>query len=267
MNSLHLGFKANAPGVPAIWQAADVLQPLQAWIRLSCVFLSLRLAGEKSQHSKGKLYTLEQNLNYLCFKWPCQLWAVKVPVPSCLLLLEEMDMYPADYRCRLARSKLASAPKAVTKPLPKSIAVLIVTFGMWICATDFLPSYVQILLQFFQLCTLIQLDSQAGQEQAIPILEWQTSLQEGNGSGNLIHWMALLLPGSDIPPRSWLPLVVKYPIAVVIGTNGINHILQPNLDMNISPPGSSWKFFSLWKDFLCLKHHTFNLVPLNTGCV
>lgn len=133
---------------------------------------------------------------------------------------------------------------------------------------DWFPSLLrQILLQFFQLCALIQLDSQAGQEQAIPILERQTSLQEGNGSGNLIHWMALLLPGSDIPPRSWLPLVVKYPIAVVIGTNGINHILQPNLDMNISPPGSSWKFFSLWKDFLCLKHHTFNLVPLNTGCV
>lgn len=201
---------------------------------------------------------MEQNLNYLCSKWLCQLWAVKVPVPSCLLLLEEMDMYPADYRCRLARSKLASTPQAVTKPLPKSIAVLILAFGMWICVADFLPSNLQIFLQFFQLCAAIQLDSQAGQEQAKSILEWQTSLQEGNGSGNLIHCMALLLPGSDISLKSWLPLVVKYPIAVVIRTNGINHILQPNLDMNTSPPGSPWKFFPLWKDFLYLKHHTFN---------
>lgn len=152
VNSLHLDLKANAPGVPAIWQAADVLQPLQAWKRFSCVFSSLRLAREKSQHSKGKLHTLEQNLNSLCSKWFCQLWAVPEPVLSCLLLLEEMDMYPADYRCRLMRSKLASAPKAVTKTLPKSAAVLILTFGMWICVADFLPSYVLILLQLFQLC-------------------------------------------------------------------------------------------------------------------
>lgn len=152
MSSLHLDFKANATGVPAIWQAADVLQPLQAWIRLSCVFLPLRLAREKSQHSKGKLHPQEQNLNYLCSEWLCQLWGVKVPMPSCLLLLEEMDVYPADYTCRLARSKLASTPQAVTKALPESFAVLILTFGMWIWVADFLPSYMQILLQFFQLC-------------------------------------------------------------------------------------------------------------------
>lgn len=137
VNSLHSDLKANAPGVPAIWQAADVLQPLQAWKRFSCVFSSLRLAREKSQHSKGKLRTLVQNLNSLCSKWLCQLWDVPEPVSSCLLLLEEMDMYPADYRCRLVKNKLASAPKAVTKTLPKSIAVLILTFGMWICVADF----------------------------------------------------------------------------------------------------------------------------------
>lgn len=181
--------------------------------------------------------------------------------------LGEMDVYPADYTCRLARSKLASTPQAVTKALPESFAVLILTFGMWIWVADFLPSYMQILLQFFQLCAgdLAGFRSWA---RASFIYPWMADLiARGNGSGNLIHCMALLPPGADISLRSWLPLVVKYPIAAVIKTNGINPILQPNLDMNISPPGSPWKFFSLWKDFLGLKHHTFDLVLLNTGCV
>lgn len=124
-------------------------------------------------------------------------------------------------------------------------------FGMQIRAADFLPSHTQILLQLFQLCAVIQSDLQAAQEKAISILGWETSLKEGSGTSNPRHCTVLLSPGSDIKPRPWLHVVVKYPVAVVIRTNGINPVLWPNLNVNFSPPGSPWRF--IWKEFLCLK--------------
>lgn len=139
-----------------------------------------------------------------------------MPVPSCLPLLEEMDMYPADYRSRLVRSKLASFD---TQSCDQSFAKSLCSFSLLECEYVWLISFPPTCRSFsssFSCELVIQLDSQAGQEQAISILEWQISLQEGNGSGNLTHCMALLLPGSDISLRSRLPLVVKYPIAVVI---------------------------------------------------
>lgn len=125
-------------------------------------------------------------------------------------------------------------------------SVLILTFGMWTCVADFLPSYMQILLQFFQLCTgdLAGFTSWA---RASYIYLWMVDIITRRKWfwQSSIHCTALLLPGSDIRLRSWPPLVVKYPIAAVIRKDGINHILQPNLDMTISsqaPLESSFHF-------------------------
>lgn len=107
-------------------------------------------------------------------------------------------------------------------------------FGMCRRVADFLSSHTQILLQLFWPCAVNQSDAQAAQEQAISILGWQTSLKEGSGTGDLSRRAALLSAGSDTKPRPCLPAA----ILVLIRTNGINPILQPNLNIHFSPLGS-----------------------------
>lgn len=115
-------------------KAADVLQPLQAWLRLICVLPPLLPA--RGNHSvqranfahRSKIRAIFALNGFVSHELQtCQRDPKEEPPPSSPLT--ELDMAMADYRCRLAKSKLLSTPEAVTEPLPKSSATLTLASG------------------------------------------------------------------------------------------------------------------------------------------
>lgn len=253
----------NAPGVSSIWQAADVLQPLQAWLRLICVFSSLRLARENHSIHRANfehrskiwaIFALNGFVSHERQKCQCDS-KEKPPLPS----LKWAGYSHGWLQVQASKEQAGFHTRSCEQTPAKKQHYANSRFGMWIHAADFLPSHTQT-LQLFRLCAVIQSDSQAEQEQAISILGWEASLKEGSSTNNLTQCTALLFPGPDTKPMPWLPVVIKYPEADVIRTNDTNSILWPNLDMNISSLGSPGSF--IWKEFLCLKlsHFQFSTV-------
>lgn len=155
-----------------------------------------------------------------------------------------------DNRCKLAKSKLVLTPEAVTKPLPKSSATVTLALGCEYMQLISFPPTCRFFSNYFGRVLWCHQIHKLHKSRQHTSLDERLHF-EGSCTGNQTHCSVLLSPGSGIKPRPWLPVVVKHPATVLLKTNGINIILWPNLNMNVSPPGSPWRF--IWKDFPCLK--------------
>lgn len=135
----------------------------------------------------------------------------------------ELDTATGDYRCRLAKSRLVSMSEAVTKPLPKSGAMLTLASGCGYVQLISFPPTRRFFSNYFG-CVLWSSQIHKLSKSGLYIHPWMGNLIKRRKRYRQSECIALCscLQDQIYKPRPWWPVVVKYPVAVVMRTNGIS---------------------------------------------